>query len=113
MRPPRAPRPPAPPSVLSRIPRSNAPCWRFRNLWWREAARTMKLLAALLLACSIRLAAQTQPPDLAALQRWAGCYDLRVAHEDSAKQIWGKLPRRFQLLLERAHHKRIPNLMVG
>jgi hypothetical protein len=73
----------------------------------------MKLVAALLLACSIHVAAQTQPPDVAALQRWAGCYDLRVAHEDSAKQIWGKLPRHFQLLLERAHHKRIPNLMVG
>ena len=30
--------------------------------------------------------------------QWTGCYKLRVAPADTAKQLWGKLPRYFELL---------------
>jgi hypothetical protein len=67
----------------------------------------MKCWTALVFGCSIGMVAQTQAADNASLERWAGCYELRVAREDAGKQIWGKLPHRFQLLTQKANHKRL------
>jgi hypothetical protein len=36
-------------------------------------------------------------------QEWAGCYELSVAPADAAKQLWGKLPRYFELLTKPAY----------
>lgn len=30
--------------------------------------------------------------------KWTGCYELHVAPADATKQLWGKLPRSFELL---------------
>jgi len=67
----------------------------------------MKCWTALLFGWSIVMVAQTKAADNASLERWAGCYELHVAHEDAGKQIWGNLPHRFQLLTQKANHKRL------
>ena len=31
-------------------------------------------------------------------ESWSGCYELRVAPDDAKKELWGTIPRRFELL---------------
>jgi hypothetical protein len=46
-------------------------------------------------------------------QEWAGCYELIVAPADAAKQLWGKLPRYFELLTKPAYESDLPVRTFG
>jgi hypothetical protein len=60
--------------------------------------------------CAIGMAAQDQTTVSDSPERWTGCYQLRVVPKDLGQQVWGKLPRRFQLLAASAGHKKLPEL---
>lgn len=47
---------------------------------------------AMLPSAFVRTAGNTSP------ESWAGCYELRVAPDDAKKELWGRIPRRFELL---------------
>jgi hypothetical protein len=46
-------------------------------------------------------------------QELAGCYEMSVAPADAAKQLWGKLPRYFELLTKPAYERDRPVRTFG
>lgn len=70
----------------------------FRRGKKKHRMRTLTLLW--LLAWAMTPSAFAWAAGNPAPEPWAGCYELRVAAADAKKELWGRIPRRFELLVK-------------
>jgi hypothetical protein len=70
--------------------------WEFRR---GEEHRMRNLTLLWLLAYAMTPSAFAWAAGNTSAESWVGCYELRVAPDDAKKELWGRIPRRFELLV--------------